>query len=114
MAQSQIEPMELKRRELIQQIYNARRLLRDIHIGFKLSIEVSIEGNLWVYAQSVKSQFAITWHPEERLHTMIGELVHEDYGMRSWTAEEKELGFAVRLKVPSVIRKFPQDVWPVI
>ena len=67
--------MELKRRELIQQIYNARRLLRDIHIGFKLSIEVSIEGNLWVYAQSVKGQFAITWHPEERLHTMIGELV---------------------------------------
>ena len=66
MSQSQIEPMELKRRELIQQIYNVRRLLKDVH------------------------------------------------EMRSWTTEEKDLGFAVRRKVPSIIRKLPTKVWPVI
>lgn len=92
---------------LVQQIRYARSL--GLVKSGSATVEVSLHvDKLYLLSKIDQPGLRVSWREDEAT-TFIGAVVEEDLYQQNWTQDEIELGFAVKLKLPTMRWKQPKD-----
>ena len=105
------------RAELSRQLVSAFRLVKYSRLD-GATVEAALGRHLWIYilqhinTMQAHDPFFVSMDDYDRgTLNFGGAKCFGDDEQTNWTEDEKKLGFAVKLKVPSVIRAQPRSGW---